>query len=144
MTVSSGTYVRTIIHDIARALGSAALVVSLTRTRQGEFVLEPEKALVAPASPAGAAAPEHAANATAETTAAETTPETAPETPAEKGDDKPVLETFPGGCLDWAMLKDALEDVKRKPDDADAAPRDGDNDSLLPWETELLHKCKQF
>lgn len=39
MTVSSGTYVRSIVHDLGLALGSAAHVVSLTRTRQGEFAL---------------------------------------------------------------------------------------------------------
>jgi len=39
MTVSSGTYVRTIIHDIGLALGSAAHVVLLQRTRQGDFVV---------------------------------------------------------------------------------------------------------
>lgn len=39
MTVSSGTYVRSIVHDLAIAVGSAAHVVSLTRTRQGPFVL---------------------------------------------------------------------------------------------------------
>jgi tRNA pseudouridine55 synthase len=39
MTVSSGTYVRSIIHEIGLALGSAAHVVKLTRTRQGEFSL---------------------------------------------------------------------------------------------------------
>ena len=38
MTVSSGTYVRSIVHDLAIAAGSAAHVVSLTRTRQGPFV----------------------------------------------------------------------------------------------------------
>ena len=39
MVVSSGTYVRSIVHDIGLALGSAAHVVSLTRTRQGDFTL---------------------------------------------------------------------------------------------------------
>ncbi len=43
MTVSSGTYVRSIVHDIGIAVGSAAHVVKLTRTRQGEFVLEDEE-----------------------------------------------------------------------------------------------------
>lgn len=38
MTVSSGTYVRSIVHDLAIAVGSAGHVVSLTRTRQGPFV----------------------------------------------------------------------------------------------------------
>ncbi|SNX87233.1 related to tRNA pseudouridine synthase B [Melanopsichium pennsylvanicum] len=37
MTVSSGTYVRSIVHDLATAAGSAAHVQTLTRTRQGEW-----------------------------------------------------------------------------------------------------------
>jgi tRNA pseudouridine55 synthase len=41
MSVSSGTYVRSIVHDIGLAIGSAAHVVKLTRTRQGQFTLEP-------------------------------------------------------------------------------------------------------
>lgn len=40
MVVSSGTYVRSIIHDIGLALGSAAHVVSLKRTVQGDFSLD--------------------------------------------------------------------------------------------------------
>ena len=40
MTVSSGTYVRSIIHDIGIAVGSAAHVVSLERTRQGDVGLD--------------------------------------------------------------------------------------------------------
>lgn len=39
MTVSSGTYVRSIIHDLGAACGSAAHVVRLIRTRQGQFSL---------------------------------------------------------------------------------------------------------
>lgn len=41
MKVSGGTYVRSIVHDLGHALGSAAHVVTLTRTRQGRFALEP-------------------------------------------------------------------------------------------------------
>lgn len=41
MKVSGGTYVRSIAHDLGHALGSAAHVVTLTRTRQGRFALEP-------------------------------------------------------------------------------------------------------
>ncbi|KAH9958304.1 pseudouridine synthase [Russula dissimulans] len=41
MRVSGGTYVRSIVHDLAHALGSAGLVVSLTRSRQKGYVLEP-------------------------------------------------------------------------------------------------------
>ncbi|EPQ58330.1 pseudouridine synthase [Gloeophyllum trabeum ATCC 11539] len=42
MRVSGGTYVRSIAHDLGHALGSAAHVVTLTRTRQGRFALEPK------------------------------------------------------------------------------------------------------
>ena len=41
MKVSGGTYVRSIVHDVGRALGSAAHVVTLTRSRQGKFALDP-------------------------------------------------------------------------------------------------------
>lgn len=41
MRVSGGTYVRSIVHDLAHALGSAGHVVTLTRSRQGRFTLEP-------------------------------------------------------------------------------------------------------
>ncbi|EDR14327.1 uncharacterized protein LACBIDRAFT_290778 [Laccaria bicolor S238N-H82] len=40
MKVSGGTYVRSIVHDLAHAIGSAGHVVTLTRSRQGRFVLE--------------------------------------------------------------------------------------------------------
>lgn len=40
MTVSSGTYVRSIVHDLAIAAGSAAHVQTLTRTRQGEWCID--------------------------------------------------------------------------------------------------------
>ncbi|KAH0827180.1 pseudouridine synthase [Lanmaoa asiatica] len=41
MRVSGGTYVRSIVHDLGCALGSAAHVVTLTRSRQGKFTLDP-------------------------------------------------------------------------------------------------------
>jgi len=41
MKVSGGTYVRSIVHDLGHAVGSAAHVVTLTRSRQGRFALEP-------------------------------------------------------------------------------------------------------
>lgn len=43
MKVSGGTYVRSVVHDLGHALGSAAHVVTLTRTRQGRFALEPSE-----------------------------------------------------------------------------------------------------
>ncbi|KAI0306313.1 pseudouridylate synthase 4 [Multifurca ochricompacta] len=41
MRVSGGTYVRSIVHDLAHALNSAGHVVTLTRSRQKDYVLEP-------------------------------------------------------------------------------------------------------
>ncbi|KAF8910995.1 pseudouridylate synthase 4 [Gymnopilus junonius] len=41
MRVSGGTYVRSLVHDLAHAVGSAGHVVTLTRSRQGRFVLDP-------------------------------------------------------------------------------------------------------
>ncbi|OSD01526.1 pseudouridylate synthase 4 [Trametes coccinea BRFM310] len=43
MKVSGGTYVRSIVHDLAHTLGSAGHVVTLTRSRQGAFTLEPKE-----------------------------------------------------------------------------------------------------
>ena len=44
MRVSGGTYVRSLVHDLGHAVGSAAHVVTLTRSRQGRFTLEPAEA----------------------------------------------------------------------------------------------------
>jgi len=44
MRVSGGTYVRSVVHDLGHAVGSAAHVVTLTRSRQGRFALEPGQA----------------------------------------------------------------------------------------------------
>ncbi|TFK55119.1 pseudouridine synthase [Heliocybe sulcata] len=43
MKVSGGTYVRSLVHDLAHAVGSAGHVVTLTRTRQGRFALDPKE-----------------------------------------------------------------------------------------------------
>ena len=43
MKVSGGTYVRSIVHDLSHALGSAGHVVTLTRSKQRNYVLEPEE-----------------------------------------------------------------------------------------------------
>lgn len=65
MKVSGGTYVRSIVHDLGHEVDSAAHVVTLTRSRQGRFALDPagdtdigcipwnvfEKALESPGEP---------------------------------------------------------------------------------------------
>jgi tRNA pseudouridine55 synthase len=43
MRVSGGTYVRSIVHDLALALRSAGHVVTLTRSRQKDYALEPSE-----------------------------------------------------------------------------------------------------
>jgi tRNA pseudouridine55 synthase len=45
MTVSSGFYVRSLAHDLGKAVGSCGLMSSLVRSRQGEYVLEPDRVL---------------------------------------------------------------------------------------------------
>ena len=43
MRISGGTYVRSIVHDLAHALSSAGHVVTLTHSRQKDYALEPEE-----------------------------------------------------------------------------------------------------
>lgn len=45
MTVSSGFYVRSLAHDLGKALNSCGLMAELVRTRQGDFELGPDKIL---------------------------------------------------------------------------------------------------
>lgn len=45
MTVSSGFYVRSLAHDLGKALGSCGLMSELVRTRQADFELGPDKIL---------------------------------------------------------------------------------------------------
>jgi tRNA pseudouridine55 synthase len=45
VTCSKGTYIRTLAHDIALALGTVGFVRSLTRTRIGVFTLESSKSM---------------------------------------------------------------------------------------------------
>lgn len=45
MTVSSGFYVRSLAHDLGKALGSCGLMSELVRTRQANFELGPDKVL---------------------------------------------------------------------------------------------------
>ncbi|KAF9884597.1 hypothetical protein FE257_001419 [Aspergillus nanangensis] len=45
MTVTSGFYVRSLAHDLGKAVGSCALMSSLIRTRQAHFELDSDKVL---------------------------------------------------------------------------------------------------
>jgi len=151
MTVSSGTYVRSIVHDLGLALGSAAHVVKLTRTRQGEFVLDPPEASTVLSAggeePAASAAGEgavdgaegEAAKADGEAAAAgdgASEPAPAPAAPVE-------LDTFTGGCVEWTLLEAALQaqdEAKKSGKEVEGRDEDG----WLEWERDLLSKCKEL
>lgn len=45
MTVTSGFYVRSLAHDLGKAVGSCAFMSELVRSRQGDFELHPDKVL---------------------------------------------------------------------------------------------------
>lgn len=45
MTVTSGFYVRSLAHDLGKAVGSCGLMSELVRSRQADFKLEPENIL---------------------------------------------------------------------------------------------------
>lgn len=45
VTVSSGTYVRSLVHDLGQKLGCGAILTALRRTRVGEFKIEDAKTL---------------------------------------------------------------------------------------------------
>ncbi|TNY18266.1 putative pseudouridylate synthase 4 [Rhodotorula diobovata] len=124
MTVSSGTYVRSIVHDLGIALGSAAHVVKLTRTRQGEFVLDPAAAHAAVGEGGGGGG--GAGESSKAVEAAEGV----------------LLDTFTGGCVEWSLLEAAIKAQE-------AAKKEGrevegrDADGWLEWERDLLSKCKE-
>ncbi|SGZ06045.1 BQ5605_C031g10912 [Microbotryum silenes-dioicae] len=114
LTVSSGTYVRSIIHDIAIALGSRAHVVKLTRTRQGQFVLDVP-------SPAGSPASEEAV----------------------EGEARAVEEGTTLGCVQWETLEAAIKAFDaNKQAGTKPAPASEEAD-YAEWEKEILSKCKE-
>ncbi|GAA5836884.1 hypothetical protein JCM11251_005813 [Rhodosporidiobolus azoricus] len=105
LTVSSGTYIRSIVHDIGLALGSAAHVVKLTRTRQGEFALDSHAAIN----------PEEGA-----------------------------AESQNLGCVEWAVLKEAVEKLDKVKKEGGDTRMEGERDAegWLEWEREVLRRCK--
>ncbi|GAA5886803.1 hypothetical protein JCM5296_006408 [Sporobolomyces johnsonii] len=129
LTVSSGTYIRSIIHDLGLALGTTAHVVKLTRTRQGEFALN-------------APAPAPAAAAAATTTTGEPAPPAAAS--AEENTSEP---NHGAGCVEWTLLAAAIERLEQaKKDGKDALEsleRERDAEGWLEWEREVLRRCKE-
>lgn len=163
LTVSSGTYIRSIVHDIGLALGSAAHVVKLTRTRQGEFVLDPPRATTVldgevgattggaekeqeqPAAGGGEAAnPEGGAPETAAAAAAAAAEEAPKPQQQQQQPNKVELETFSGGCIEWSLLEKAIAaHAEAKKAGREEVTEGRDEDGWLEWERELLSKCKE-
>jgi tRNA pseudouridine55 synthase len=116
MTVSSGTYVRSIVHDIGIAIGSAAHVVTLTRTRQGEFALEDET--------------EKQFDEAAET--------------KKDGDEGDVEETQArkGGCVPWAVWERALAKFKEEQNNEPNEEEAGNDWVPKEWEREVMARFK--
>jgi tRNA pseudouridine55 synthase len=124
MTVSSGTYVRSIVHDIGLAIGSAAHVVTLTRTKQGRFALSEEDEDEAFDKAAAAKEEEQ-----------EESTQNGPEDAATKGLDTSLRK---GGCVPWSVWERAIEEHKLEQHSERMADQAID-DEWVPkeWEREL-------
>ncbi|WVO13236.1 tRNA pseudouridine(55) synthase [Cryptococcus depauperatus] len=92
MTVSSGTYVRSIVNDIGLALGCGAHVVKLTRTRQGEFSLYGDEEVLSNVTSTSAPVPAE--------------PSTSEDEAMDRG--KPKESGPVGGSIPWAVWERAL------------------------------------
>lgn len=93
MTVSSGTYVRSIVHDLASACDSAAHVVSLTRTRQGEFSIPHRKNQTLSSAPSEGEQKE--------------------EVDYKKNEEEEGV-ILPGNCIPWKVFQEAIEEMERE------------------------------
>ncbi len=135
MTVSSGTYVRSIVHEIGLALGCAAHVVKLTRTRQGEFVLHgDEEALANHQAPAEG-------NGETETAPAGPSTSAVPWSVWERAIErrKAILAEEAGGKEASLAAGDSPEEIEQQyGDEAIFAKRR--TGSLKEWEHELLRR----
>ena len=111
MTVSGGTYVRSIVHDLGIALGSAAHIVFLRRTRQGRFVLNGNEGEL---SEEGKEALQQSVNEELQQLragAAGRGNQIELEDDTALAGEKP---TSPGtGCIPWSVLTDAMEARKQ-------------------------------
>lgn len=123
MTVSSGTYVRTVVQDLAHAVGSCATVVSLSRTRQGEFGVGPKYA----------ACVHDVAEPESTTVSSASIPENGNENETETLPSA-VVDDVNGECVPWEVFEKAIEARKQ---DASYTVPDGQREE---WEEMLLEK----
>ncbi|KAJ9127713.1 hypothetical protein QFC24_001123 [Naganishia onofrii] len=117
MTVSSGTYVRSIVHDLALSIGSAAHVVTLTRTRQGRFALNNDPEGLGQIGTSLPATETDSQTAMATTTSSSTKQETAgddKDAGAEwyvhdpEGPDRFDFGERKTGCIPWSVFERAI------------------------------------
>ena len=107
MTVSGGTYVRSIVHDLGLALGCGAHVVLLRRTRQGRFALHGDEEALDDGSR------QHFEQLLQGQSAIQGDPEEAMMNITKDG--KPdAIDGLPAGpstgCVPWAVFERALKD----------------------------------
>ncbi|PWN45939.1 pseudouridine synthase [Ceraceosorus guamensis] len=143
MTVTSGTYVRSIVHDLAQSVGSAAHVVRLTRNRQGEFSIGTlgSKADVTAGVTRDAFSDSLRDDNRAERQHAGTGADRAGE--VKNGDiaeqDKAAKTSkdvaLPGNCIEWHVFEKALKEFEE-----DTVERD--EQGLAEWERILLSRIQ--
>ncbi|KAK0521971.1 hypothetical protein OC842_006609 [Tilletia horrida] len=121
MSVGGGTYVRSIVHDLAREAGSAAHVVVLRRTRQGQFTTDRwyRKRVQAEISEAG--------NGT-EQVEGWTDREELAESPSQVPDAAGVLEHVKGNCIPWSVFEEAIKRIHHGTSGS-VATKEGDDDA---------------
>lgn len=127
MKVSSGTYVRSIVHDLGLALESTAHVVRLQRTRQGHFDLKNTIPVSAPTT----SPPSEDSKKDSDTVAIENPILTAP--------------THKGCVIPWEVFEKALiefESTSKKEKESMSSKSESTLDSseipLKEWERVLL------
>lgn len=112
MTVSGGTYVRSVVHDLAHAVGSSGHVVTLTRTRQGRFALDQK--VVEDTKAEDVKAEEEGSTSASKA----------------KADPESVLESE-RGCVPWAVFERAIVN-----------PGEVDADGWTEWEREVIERLE--
>ncbi|WVR03899.1 tRNA pseudouridine(55) synthase [Kwoniella sp. DSM 27419] len=129
MTVSSGTYVRSIVNDIGLAIGCGAHVVKLTRTRQGEFSLYGDEVALA-------AGTKDAVEGESTAAGAETEEKETPAGPT-------------GGSIPWSVWERALAEreariVKEKTDREEAMMAGASAEEIYENYSQEAYKKKRF
>ncbi|KAK4050563.1 pseudouridine synthase pus4 [Microbotryomycetes sp. JL221] len=134
MTVSSGTYVRSIIHDLAIALGTSAHVVKLTRTRQGQFALKDAQSIQVAES--------GASKAEAQTAAIESLNKAGEEKDAQAEPSALAAQPAPRECVEWDVFEKAIKAFERR-GQSELMTEGKDEETLQEWEREILRTCEE-